>query len=228
MLLYLRNNVRVYSLHCCLCLRIDAAASERELNTDEEEEAKFKSGKCLRNVLLAPATRGTTVPFGMIVKVHSCGAHAVRTGVVQRPKDKILLMDPNDITYEMVQKKLQDIAVARGKTTRIDRQEQVGCSWQIKVQLQPSLYLSLQPDTTAIWLGTAADRDADVSGRSYQGTSTKGGGFDQRHYSHVRHESTHTGLTPADPLPASYWRLCSGALVSVLRVMTIFLHPAEA
>ncbi|KAL4854001.1 Eukaryotic translation initiation factor 3 subunit C [Chlorella vulgaris] len=49
----------------------------------------------------------------------------VRTGVVQRPKDKILLMDPNDITYEMVQKKLQDIAVARGKTTRIDRQEQI-------------------------------------------------------------------------------------------------------
>jgi hypothetical protein len=59
-------------------------------------------------------------------------------------------MDPNDITYEMVQKKLQDIAVARGKTTRIDRQEQVKCSWQIKVQLQPSLYLSLRPDTTAM------------------------------------------------------------------------------
>ena len=51
---------------------------------------------------------------------------AVRTGVVQRPKDKLLTMDPKEITYEMVQKKLQEIAMARGKTTRIDRQEQVG------------------------------------------------------------------------------------------------------
>ncbi len=50
---------------------------------------------------------------------------AVRTGVVQRPKDKILSMDPKEITYEIVQKKLQEIAMARGKTTRIDRQEQV-------------------------------------------------------------------------------------------------------
>ena len=50
----------------------------------------------------------------------------MRTGVVQRPKDKILSMDPKEITYEMVQKKLQEIAMARGKTTRIDRQEQVG------------------------------------------------------------------------------------------------------
>lgn len=48
----------------------------------------------------------------------------MRTGVVQRPKDKILSMDPKEITYEMVQKKLQEIAMARGKTTRIDRQEQ--------------------------------------------------------------------------------------------------------
>lgn len=48
---------------------------------------------------------------------------AVRTGVVQRPKDKILSMDPKEITYEMVQKKLGEIAMARGKTTRIDRQE---------------------------------------------------------------------------------------------------------
>jgi hypothetical protein len=30
---------------------------------------------------------------------------AVRTGVVQRPKDRILSMDPKEITYEMVQKK---------------------------------------------------------------------------------------------------------------------------
>lgn len=37
-------------------------------------------------------------------------------------------MDPKEITYEMVQKKLQEIALARGKTTRIDRQEQVSCS----------------------------------------------------------------------------------------------------
>ncbi|KAL4439664.1 hypothetical protein ABPG75_002665 [Micractinium tetrahymenae] len=34
-------------------------------------------------------------------------------------------MDPKEITYEMVQKKLQEIAMARGKTTRIDRQEQI-------------------------------------------------------------------------------------------------------
>ena len=51
---------------------------------------------------------------------------AVRTGAVQRPKDKILSMAPAEITYEMVQKKLVEIAMARGKTTRIDRQEQVG------------------------------------------------------------------------------------------------------
>ncbi|KAI7845552.1 hypothetical protein COHA_000843 [Chlorella ohadii] len=50
---------------------------------------------------------------------------SVRTGVVQRPKDKLLTMDPKEITYEMVQKKLQEIAMARGKTTRIDRQEQI-------------------------------------------------------------------------------------------------------
>lgn len=58
---------------------------------------------------------------------------AVRTGVVQRPKDKILSMDPKEITYEMVQKKLQEIAMARGKTTRIDRQEQVSCSCSLSV-----------------------------------------------------------------------------------------------
>ena len=49
----------------------------------------------------------------------------MRTGVVQRPKDKILSMSPQEITYEMVGKKLVEIAMARGKTTRIDRQEQV-------------------------------------------------------------------------------------------------------
>ncbi|PSC74602.1 Eukaryotic translation initiation factor 3 subunit C [Micractinium conductrix] len=49
----------------------------------------------------------------------------VRTGVVQRPKDKILSMDPKEITYEMVQKKLGEIAMARGKTTRVDRQEHI-------------------------------------------------------------------------------------------------------
>jgi translation initiation factor 3 subunit C len=66
--------------------------SEHLLDTEEEEEAKFKS---------------------------------VRTGVVQRPKDKILLIDPKEITYEMVQKKLLEISMARGKTTRIDRQDQI-------------------------------------------------------------------------------------------------------
>ena len=60
----------------------------------------------------------------------------MRTGVVQRPKDKILSMDPKEITYEMVQKKLHEIAMARGKTTRIDRQEQVGPRRKIIQQLR--------------------------------------------------------------------------------------------
>lgn len=49
----------------------------------------------------------------------------VRSGVVARPKDKIMTMNPAEITYEMVQKKLQEISLARGKTTSLDRQDQV-------------------------------------------------------------------------------------------------------
>ena len=64
-------------------------------------------------------------PFYLPSSVPGACSSAVRTGVVQRPKDKLLTMDPKEITYEMVQKKLQEIAMARGKTTRIDRQEQV-------------------------------------------------------------------------------------------------------
>lgn len=111
--------------------RLPESGSERELNTEEEEEAKFKSGAqnipassscavqqpCATRVVLSSSCGCSTVPC--------CPLPAVRTGVVQRPKDKLLTMDPKEITYEMVQKKLQEIAMARGKTTRIDRQEQV-------------------------------------------------------------------------------------------------------
>ena len=41
-----------------------------------------------------------------------------------KKKDKLLTMDPTEITYEMVNKKLREIALARGKKG-VDRQEQV-------------------------------------------------------------------------------------------------------
>lgn len=50
---------------------------------------------------------------------------AVRTGVQARPKDKILSMDPKEISYEMVHKKLREVAAARGRATALDRQDQV-------------------------------------------------------------------------------------------------------
>eukprot|EP00889_Picochlorum_renovo_P008019 jgi/Picre1/35049/NNA_002514.t1 len=49
----------------------------------------------------------------------------VRTGVAERPKDKILSIAPQEITYEMVQKKLAEVAAARGRATSLDRQDQV-------------------------------------------------------------------------------------------------------
>lgn len=49
----------------------------------------------------------------------------VRTGVVERPKDKILSIAPQEISYEMVQKKLAEVAAARGRATSLDRQDQV-------------------------------------------------------------------------------------------------------
>lgn len=49
----------------------------------------------------------------------------VRTGVAERPKDKILSIAPQEITYEMVQKKLKEVAAARGRATSLDRQDQV-------------------------------------------------------------------------------------------------------
>ena len=49
----------------------------------------------------------------------------VRTGVAERPKDKILSMAPEEITYDMVQKKLAEVAAARGRVTSLDRQDQV-------------------------------------------------------------------------------------------------------
>jgi translation initiation factor 3 subunit C len=48
----------------------------------------------------------------------------VRTGVAARPKDRILSMDPKEISYEMVQKKLREVALARGRATALDRQDQ--------------------------------------------------------------------------------------------------------
>lgn len=49
----------------------------------------------------------------------------VRTGVAARPKDKILSMSPAEISYEMVQRKLKEISMARGKATTLDRQDQI-------------------------------------------------------------------------------------------------------
>jgi hypothetical protein len=49
----------------------------------------------------------------------------------EKKKDKLLTMDPNDVTYEMVAKKLKEVVGLRGKKG-IDRQEQVRltpCQW---------------------------------------------------------------------------------------------------
>ena len=138
------------------CLPV-AGGSERELNTDEEEEAKFKTGGygggsvCVdEGVHKPPAIIGSyrlCAPLSTISNTArltyeaAAAAAAVRTGVVQRPKDKILSMSPQEITYEMVGKKLVEIAMARGKTTRIDRQEQVRC-----VALQPAIKQCCTPE----------------------------------------------------------------------------------
>ena len=42
----------------------------------------------------------------------------------EKKRDRLLTMDPTEITYEMVNKKLREIALARGKKG-VDRQEQV-------------------------------------------------------------------------------------------------------
>lgn len=49
----------------------------------------------------------------------------VRTGVAERPKDKILSIAPQEITYEMVKRKLKEVAAARGRASSLDRQDQV-------------------------------------------------------------------------------------------------------
>jgi len=49
----------------------------------------------------------------------------VRTGVAERPKDKFLSLTPQEISYEMVQTKLVEVAAARGRATSLDRQDQV-------------------------------------------------------------------------------------------------------
>lgn len=42
----------------------------------------------------------------------------------EKKRDKLLTMDPTEITYGMVNSKLREIAMARGKKG-VDRQEQV-------------------------------------------------------------------------------------------------------
>ena len=42
----------------------------------------------------------------------------------EKKKDKLLTMDPKEISYEMVARKLREIILARGKKG-VDRQEQV-------------------------------------------------------------------------------------------------------
>lgn len=48
----------------------------------------------------------------------------VLTASLPWPQDKLLTMDPKEITFEMVSKKLQEIVLSRGKKG-IDRQDQV-------------------------------------------------------------------------------------------------------
>ena len=45
----------------------------------------------------------------------------------EKKRDKLLTMDPKEITYEMVNRKLREISLARGKKG-VDRQEQVHTS----------------------------------------------------------------------------------------------------
>jgi Eukaryotic translation initiation factor 3 subunit 8 N-terminus len=52
------------------------------------------------------------------------GFEKIRTKM-EKKKDKLLSMDPKEITYEMVTKKVQEINLARGKKG-VDRQEQAG------------------------------------------------------------------------------------------------------
>lgn len=40
-------------------------------------------------------------------------------------QDRILSMDPKEISYEMVQKKLREVSAARGRASALDRQDQV-------------------------------------------------------------------------------------------------------
>lgn len=119
---------------CLLTPRYPSCARERQ-----RAGAEHRGGgggqvqeRCVRLVVRALHGVARSSPVGAACfnrRALSCDPPrllpAVRTGVVQRPKDKLLTMDPKEITYEMVQKKLQEIAMARGKTTRIDRQEQV-------------------------------------------------------------------------------------------------------
>lgn len=110
----------------------------------------FASGVGMCSYVLAPALKYYFIPAGSC----TCGAflpHYSDSGVwfdsfrmyldslcllqddgdfqkikskTDKKKDKLLTMDPTEITYEMVNKKLREIALARGKKG-VDRQEQV-------------------------------------------------------------------------------------------------------
>ncbi len=62
----------------------------------------------------------------MEAQQQTCGTLLAVAGAAKK-KDKILTMDPSEITHEMVNKKLRDIVMTRGRRGT-DKQEQVrGC-----------------------------------------------------------------------------------------------------
>jgi len=62
-----------------------------------------------------------------------------------KKKDKLLTMDPSEITYDMVARKLREIALARGKKG-VDRQEQVYfLSLPCRPPFTPPPFFSLDP-----------------------------------------------------------------------------------
>lgn len=73
------------------------------------------SSACCLLSFFCPPTNDLVQDDGDFQKIKSKG---------DKKKDKLLTMDPTEITYEMVNKKLREIALARGKKG-VDRQEQV-------------------------------------------------------------------------------------------------------
>lgn len=52
----------------------------------------------------------------------------------QKKKDKLMTMDPKEITYEMVNRKLREIVMSRGRRGT-DKQEQVGMGGCMRARL---------------------------------------------------------------------------------------------